>query len=87
MSSIPGKAKRLESALSVCLLAILLLIGLAVFFKQFDVDMDRFGIQTTSVGPSAREEELNEVREVALGSLEPSGFEAVDLRSCALSGL
>lgn len=44
MSSIPGRARRLESAVSTCLLAILLLIGVGVFLKQFDVDMSRFGI-------------------------------------------
>ncbi|MHC4193058.1 MAG: DUF6599 family protein, partial [Planctomycetota bacterium] len=34
MISRPGRARRLESAISICLLAILFLIGLGVFVKQ-----------------------------------------------------
>lgn len=34
MGSVPGRAKRLESAISICLLAILLLIAVGVFIKQ-----------------------------------------------------
>jgi hypothetical protein len=45
MGSIQNRAKPLESAISVCLLAILFLISVGVFLKQFDVDMSRFGIQ------------------------------------------
>ncbi len=45
MGSIQSRAKPLESAISVCLLAILFLISVGVFLKQFGVDMSRFGIQ------------------------------------------
>ena len=34
MGSVPGRAKRLESAISICLLAILFLIAVGVFIKQ-----------------------------------------------------
>ncbi|MHC4239717.1 MAG: DUF6599 family protein [Planctomycetota bacterium] len=76
MSSIRGTAKPLESALSVCLLAILALIGVAILSTQSDVDMDRFGIQTTSAGPSTLEGQIGEAEPRDLNSLEPSGFEA-----------
>lgn len=76
MSSIPGKPKRLESALSICLLAILVLIGLAVLSKQFDVDMGRFGVQTISAGPSTEEAQIAKAELKDLSSLAPSGFEA-----------
>jgi hypothetical protein len=34
MGSVPGRAKRLESVISICLLAVLFLIGVGVFVKQ-----------------------------------------------------
>jgi len=48
MDSVPGRAKRLESVISICILAILFLIGLRILIKQFDYDMSRFGISADS---------------------------------------
>ncbi len=73
MSSVPGRNKRLESAISVLLLALLLLIGLGVFIRQFDVDMVRFGIDTTTAGPLLEQIEPNTL-EPALDALMPDGF-------------
>jgi hypothetical protein len=55
MISVPSRAKRFESAISICLLVALLLITLGVFLKQFDYDMSRFGIETTTAGSSLQQ--------------------------------
>jgi hypothetical protein len=73
MASVPCRNKRLESAVSVFLLAVLLLIGLGVFIRQFDVDMGRFGIDTTTAGPLLEQTEPN-TQEPALDALMPDGF-------------
>ncbi len=73
MGSVPGRNKRLESAISILLLAVLLLIGLGVFIRQFDVDMGRFGIDTTTAGPLLEQTEPN-TQEPALDALMPDGF-------------
>ena len=69
MSLVPGRARRLESAISICLLAILLLIGVGVFLKQFDIDMERFGVDVTAAPKSEIPLELS--------SLLPAGFETL----------
>jgi len=66
MSLRPGRAKRLESAVSTCLLAVILLIGLGVFLKQFDVDMSRSGVGAAAVPTSDIPADF--------GSLMPAGF-------------
>ncbi len=73
MGSVPGRNKRLESAISLLLLALLLLIGLGVFIRQFDVDMGRFGIDTTTADPLSEQTEPN-TQEPALDALMPDGF-------------
>jgi len=73
MSSIPDRNKRLESIISTLLLAILFLIGLGVFIRQFDVDMGRFGIDTTTAGPLLEQTEPN-TQEPSLDALTPDGF-------------
>ncbi len=40
------KAGRLESAISISLIAVLFFIGLGIFIRQFDADINRFGIIT-----------------------------------------
>jgi hypothetical protein len=40
-----GRAKKLESTIGICLLAILLLIAVTILIKQSDYDMGRFGIE------------------------------------------
>ena len=73
MGSISDRNKRLESVISILLLGILLLIGLGVFIRQFDVDMGRFGIDTTTAGPLLEQTEPN-TQEPALDALIPDGF-------------
>ncbi|MBA7661158.1 hypothetical protein ES703_69171 [subsurface metagenome] len=73
MGSVPVRNKRLESAISVLLLTLLLLIGLGVFIRQFDVDMGRFGIDTTTAVPLSEQTEPN-TQEPALDALMPEGF-------------
>lgn len=72
MNSRPGRAKRLESAVSICLVAILFLIGVGIFLKQFDVDMSRFGIEATRHRRAKLSAQKGE--KIALDSLAPSGF-------------
>ena len=67
MGSIKYRARRLESVISICLLAILFLIGLGIFIKQFDYDMSRFGIGTATAPKFEIPFELS--------SLVPAGFE------------
>ena len=67
MGSIRRRARRLESVISICLLAILLLIAFGVFIKQFNYNMGRFGIQhQLGVSPSS----------IGAG-LAPAGFETL----------
>ena len=67
MGSIKYRARRLESVISICILAILFLIGLGIFIKQFDYDMSRFGIGTAAIPKFEIPFELS--------SLVPAGFE------------
>lgn len=77
MGPIRHRAKRLESAISICLLAILLLIALGVFIKQFNYNMGRFGIDITVAELSLQMSEVNEKRKMDLSSLAPAGFETL----------
>lgn len=69
MGSVPGRAKRLESVISICLLAILFLIGVGIFIKQFDYKMSQFGIDTAVI-PKLE-------IPFKLSSLAPAGFETL----------
>ena len=71
MGSIPGRVKRCESAVSICLLVVLLLIGVGILIKQSFYDMSRFGIGTDV------ELQSGEKEKTALASLIPAGFEAL----------
>ena len=66
MRSRPGRGRRLESVISICLLAILFLIGLGVFARQSRIDMSRFGIDATTVSETQAP--------LDLGTLAPGGF-------------
>lgn len=77
MGSTRRRAKRLESAISICLLAILLLIALGVFIKQSNYNMGRFGIDITAEELSLQMSEANEKRQMDLSSLTPAGFETL----------
>ncbi len=68
MSPEPGQKKTFESIISICLLAILFLIGFGVFLKQSNFDMSRFGINTT------RQSSSQIAREKDLSSFVPAGF-------------
>jgi hypothetical protein len=72
MGSIPGRVKRCESAVGICLLAVLLLIGAAILIKQSFYDMSRFGIEPASVKPQPGEKE-----KTAPAFLIPAGFKAL----------
>jgi len=76
MDSTPKRAKRLESAISICLLAILFLIAVRVFLKQSDFDMGRFGIYTADSGPPSQKSQADSL-ETILGTLAPTGFETL----------
>ncbi len=68
----------LESAISICLLLILLLIGLGVLLKQSHYDMGRFGIDPVAAGvvqPQAAG--LTTEDKQALTSLAPGGFKTL----------
>jgi len=75
MGSVPGRNKRLESTISILLLAVLFLIGLGVLIKQADVDMSRFGIEAQTAELSAQIP--GEKEELDLVSLAPVGFQAL----------
>jgi len=77
MFSVPGRNKRLESAVSVLLLAVLFLIGLGVFIKQADVDMSRFGIEAQIAELSAQIASAKKIEEPDLVSLAPAGLETL----------
>jgi len=69
MGPIQRRAKHLETAISICLLIVLLIIALGIFIKQFDYNMGRFGITTTAAPESKIHSELN--------TLLPAGFNAL----------
>jgi hypothetical protein len=46
--SVPGREKRLESVISICLLAVLILIGAGVFVKQSNYSVSQYSIQHQS---------------------------------------
>ncbi len=69
MGSVPGRARRLESVISICLLVVLILTGVGVFVKQSDYDMSRFGIDATGL---PRPETASE-----FGNIVPGGFETL----------
>ncbi len=71
-----GRARRLEAAISPCLLAVLLLIAIGVFIKQSDFEMARFGINIVTAEPFEESEESKD-DQTALSSLVPTGFEAL----------
>jgi hypothetical protein len=65
MDSTSGRARKYESAIGICLLAILFLIAITILIKQSDYDMGRFSIEKT----------VGEPITAKLRSLAPAGFE------------
>ena len=74
MGSVPGRAKRLESVISICLLAILSLIGVGIFIKQSNYDMSRYDIDTAAI-PKLETQSSEPAPPFKLSSLAPAGFE------------
>jgi len=72
MRSKPGRAKGLESALSIGLLAILGAVALGLLLKQSGTDVSRFGLVST---PNAIADEQPESRGPLLKTIAPSGFQ------------
>ncbi len=68
------KAK-LESAVSICLLAVIFLIVVGVFLKQSNYDLNRFGTDPVAAGVvKPQEANVTGENEPAFGSLVPQGF-------------
>jgi hypothetical protein len=76
MGSVPGRAKRLESVISICLLAILFLIGVGVFIKQFNYNINRYGTDTAAIPKLETQNSKSEIP-FKLSSLAPIGFETL----------
>ncbi len=71
------RARRPESAISFCLLAVLFFIGLGVFIKQSDFDLARFGINVATAELPLEDPGKSKDDQTALSSLVPTGFEAL----------
>jgi hypothetical protein len=74
MGLVPGRAKRLESVISICLLAILSLTGAGIFIRQSNYDVSRYGIDTTAIPKLETQNSKFEIP-FELSSLVPAGFE------------
>ncbi len=73
MPSVAGRNRRLESVVSILLLAVLLLIVVGVLIKQADSDMTRFGLDANSALYSEKTQTgLQEPPDLA--ALLPTGF-------------
>jgi len=77
MREVPGRNRRLESAISILLLLVLVIIGLGVFAKQFDVDMGRFGINATDTGLPSQQIQPERQDQSVLETLMPEGFKTL----------
>lgn len=73
MGSVLSRSERFESAVSICLLVVLVLIGVGVFLEQFDMDMSRFGIETTTK-LIPQKSEVSQKEEIALETFLPAEF-------------
>ena len=75
MSSVLAPARRLESAVSICLLGILVLVAVGVLLKQADVDMSRFGTDPVAAGViGPKSQAMTTQGEISLTALLPPGF-------------
>jgi hypothetical protein len=72
-----GRVRKLESTISVCLLAVLFAIGLVVFVKQSYYDMSRFGVSPTQNGQRRQPPATLREETPALISFKPQGFNAL----------
>jgi hypothetical protein len=65
MNSTPGRPNRLESRISLCILAMLAVIAAAILLRQSNADMGRFGMQPADTGKGKTD----------LAALAPAQFE------------
>jgi len=72
------RTKGYESVLSIFLLAILFFIGLAIFVKQADFDMSRFGIMAMAVSLQ-KTAEIGAEEKITFDSVIPSGFKKLSV--------
>lgn len=70
MSLVQRRSKHFESAISICLLAILFLIAVVIFIRQSNYDLGRFGIQPLPTAPT-------DLTAATLALLVPDGFETL----------
>jgi len=73
MSLVPGRNRRLESAVSIFLLAVLSVFAGAVLIEQADPDMTRFGLDATMALPSNQRQSRSK-QDSNLSTLLPTGF-------------
>ena len=73
MSSANTRTRRLESAMSICLLGVLFLVAVGVLVKQANVDMSRFGTDPVAAGV-LKAETLSGQDEPSLAAFIPEGF-------------
>jgi hypothetical protein len=84
MSQVPGRwfdnahhrAKRLESVISICLLAVLFIIGVGVFLKQSNYNISRYGEGEAVVSKPEAQNTKPETG-LELSSLAPADFETL----------
>jgi hypothetical protein len=85
MNPVPGRwfddahhrAKRLESAISICLLAVLSLIGVGVFIKQFDYKISQYPSSLRYAGQDGETSPHQaDISQISAG-LAPAGFETL----------
>ncbi|MFA5252015.1 MAG: DUF6599 family protein [Phycisphaerae bacterium] len=74
MGSVPGRAKRLESVIGICLLAVLFLTGIGVFIKQSNYDISKYGMDAAAVSKTETQNSKLETG-LELSTLAPAGFE------------
>jgi hypothetical protein len=76
MSQVPGRAKRLESVISICLLVVLFIIGVGIFIKQSKYSISQYGEGAADVSKPETQNSKSEVP-LELSPLTPAGFETL----------
>ncbi len=74
MDSASGRSNRLESAISIFLLAILFLIAITVIVKQADFDIGRFGMDVDASTMAVKATKTGTGEKIDFDALVPSGF-------------
>lgn len=77
MALVRHRARRLEAAISFCLLAVLLLVAVGVLIKQSDSNLARFGINVATAELPLEDSAKSTDEQPALSSLVPTGFETL----------